>query len=52
VELAYDYQYERTGGNIAELEKFYECRCGSPKCRGSIMKAPKKRRRNAPRRKA
>src|SRR5688500_17745272 len=43
VELAYDYQYERTGPNIAELEKFYVCRCGSPKCRGSIMAPPKKR---------
>ena len=43
VELAYDYQYERTGGNIAELEKFYVCHCGSAKCRGSIMAPPKKR---------
>jgi len=43
VELAYDYQYERTGDNIAELEKFYVCRCGSDKCRGSIMAPPKKR---------
>ena len=43
VELAYDYQYERTGDNIAELEKFYVCRCGSEKCRGSIMAPPKKR---------
>jgi SET domain-containing protein len=45
VELAYDYQYERTGDNIAELEKFYVCRCGSEKCRGSIMAPPKKRKR-------
>lgn len=44
VELAYDYQYERTGKNIAELEKFYVCHCGSEKCRGSIMAPPKKRR--------
>lgn len=43
VELAYDYQYERTGDNIAELEKFYVCRCGSEKCRGSIMAPPRKR---------
>lgn len=43
VELAYDYKYERTGANIAELEKFYVCRCGSEKCRGSIMAPPKKR---------
>jgi SET domain-containing protein len=37
-ELAYDYQYERTGKNDAELEKFYVCRCGAEKCRGTIMK--------------
>ncbi len=43
VELAYDYQYERTGDNDDELEKFYVCRCGSPRCRGSIMKPARKR---------
>jgi SET domain-containing protein len=43
VELSYDYGYERTGENIAELEKFYVCHCGSPKCRGTIMAPPKKR---------
>lgn len=41
VELAYDYQYERT--NDPGDEKFYACRCGSPKCRGSIMKPARKR---------
>ena len=46
-ELAYDYQYERTGENDDELEKFYICKCGSPNCRGTIMKpeTPKRRRR-------
>ncbi len=49
-ELAYDYQYERTGKNDAELEKFYLCRCGSDNCRGSIMKpASKKKRRRSKR---
>ncbi len=43
-ELAYDYQYERTGENDEELEKFYYCRCGAPNCRGSIMKPAKKTR--------
>jgi SET domain-containing protein len=43
-ELAYDYQYERTGENDAELEKFYVCKCGAPGCRGSIMKAARKKR--------
>ena len=41
-ELAYDYQYERTGKNDAELERFYVCRCGADNCRGSIMKPAKK----------
>lgn len=41
-ELGYDYQYERTGENDDELEKFYVCGCGSAKCRGSIMKPARK----------
>jgi SET domain-containing protein len=44
-ELAYDYQYERTGENDAELEKFYLCKCGAESCRGSIMKPEKKKKR-------
>jgi uncharacterized protein len=46
-ELAYDYQYERTGKNDAELEKFYLCKCGAPNCRGSIMKPAKRKRSRA-----
>lgn len=46
-ELSYDYQYERTGKNDAELEKFYVCKCGAPNCRGSIMKPAKKKRSRA-----
>ena len=46
-ELAYDYQYERTGKGDAKLEKFYVCRCGAPNCRGSIMKPAKKKRSRA-----
>lgn len=50
VELAYDYQYERTDDE--KDEKLYVCRCGSPKCRGSIMKPARKpgRRKKRPRR--
>jgi uncharacterized protein len=48
VELAYDYQYERTSS--ADDLKFYECHCGSPKCRGTIMKPPRRRRKRSPRR--
>lgn len=42
-ELAYDYQYERTGENDEELEKFYVCRCGAANCRGTIMKPERKK---------
>jgi SET domain-containing protein len=48
-ELAYDYQYERTGRNDAKLEKFYFCKCGAENCRGSIMKPRTKRSRRATR---
>ena len=39
-ELVYDYQYERTGEDDEELEKFYLCSCGADNCRGTIMKPP------------
>ena len=39
-ELLYDYQYERSDDHTKADERFYACRCGSPKCRGSIL-APK-----------
>lgn len=39
-ELLYDYQYERTDEHTEEDEKLYACRCGSAKCRGTIL-APK-----------
>jgi uncharacterized protein len=42
-ELAYDYQYERTGEDDEELEKFYVCCCGADNCRGTIMKPPPKK---------
>jgi uncharacterized protein len=45
-ELAYDYQYERTGKNDDELEKFYLCSCGSENCRGTIMKPARKSKRS------
>ena len=43
-EILYDYQYERYPEHTEEDEKFYACLCGSPKCRGTILKAPKKQR--------
>lgn len=45
-ELAYDYQYERTGENDDELERFYFCRCGATNCRGTIMKPERKKKRS------
>ena len=44
-ELAYDYAYERTKEHTEEDEKLYVCRCGSPKCRGTILAPPPKKRR-------
>ena len=41
VELSYDYAYERTAEHTDDDEKLYVCRCGSPKCRGTIMAPPK-----------
>lgn len=41
-ELVYDYQYERTDDHTADDERFYECSCGAPECRGTIL-APKKK---------
>jgi uncharacterized protein len=40
-ELSYDYAYERTPEHTDADEKLYACRCGSPKCRGTIMAPPK-----------
>ncbi len=36
-ELLYDYAYERTPEHTEADLKLYVCRCGSPKCRGTIM---------------
>ncbi len=41
-ELFYDYQYELT--RDPKDRKFYLCRCGADACRGTIMKAAKKKR--------
>jgi uncharacterized protein len=43
-ELTYDYAYERTDEHGPEDDELYACRCGSPRCRGSIL-APKKKKR-------
>jgi len=38
-ELQYDYAYERSGDETAEDERRYRCRCGTARCRGSIMES-------------
>jgi SET domain-containing protein len=43
-ELTYDYQYERHEDHDESTERFYVCHCGSPKCRGTILKPEKKKR--------
>ena len=43
VELAYDYQYAPTGE--PGEDEFYKCECGAARCRGTIVKHPRKRRR-------
>jgi hypothetical protein len=44
-ELVYDYSYARDKSTTEEDEKLYVCRCGTKKCRGTILEAPKKRKR-------
>ena len=44
IELTYDYQYERQDDHDESTERFYVCLCGSPKCRGTILKASRRRR--------
>jgi hypothetical protein len=41
-ELVYDYAYERTQDMGPDSEALYVCRCGSPKCRGTILAPLKK----------
>lgn len=36
-ELFYDYGLEVDEPRTRELEREYECRCGSPKCRGTML---------------
>lgn len=42
-ELTYDYSYERDKTTTEEDEKLYLCRCGTAKCRGTILVPPKKK---------
>jgi hypothetical protein len=41
-ELAYDYQIQRDPDDPPNVDEIFACRCGAPKCRGSMLEAPKK----------
>jgi SET domain-containing protein len=43
-ELGYDYEIGRDKDDPPNVDEIYACRCGSPKCRGSMLEAaPKKK---------
>jgi uncharacterized protein len=46
-ELTYDYQIYREEGDPENIEEVFACRCGSPKCRGTMLwpMEPKKKKR-------
>jgi len=46
-ELTYDYQIQREPDDPPEVDEIFACRCGSVRCRGSMLWPP---RRTAPRR--
>ncbi len=37
-ELTYDYGYVMEGESIEEALRKYPCTCGSPRCRGTILR--------------
>jgi len=58
-ELGYDYEIGREKDDPPNVDEIYACRCGSPRCRGTMLwpppkteiKAPAKRRKSVPTRK-
>ena len=46
-ELGYDYQIGRDKSDPPNVDEIYACRCGSPKCRGSMLWPPKRKRKAA-----
>lgn len=49
-ELSYDYQIQREPDDPPNVDEIFACRCGSPKCRGTMLwppKRPAKRKRRA-----
>ncbi|MBD3403466.1 SET domain-containing protein-lysine N-methyltransferase [candidate division GN15 bacterium] len=45
VELTYDYNFDLDEPYTEKLKQFYLCRCGSPKCRGTILNVKKQKKR-------
>lgn len=41
-ELGYDYQIGREKDDPPNVDEIYACRCGSPKCRGTMLWPPKR----------
>ena len=41
-ELGYDYQIGREKEDPPNVDEIYACRCGSPKCRGTMLWPPKR----------
>jgi len=41
-ELGYDYEIGRDKDDPPDVDEIYACRCGSPKCRGTMLWPPKK----------
>lgn len=46
-ELTYDYQIGREKSDPPNVDEIYACRCGSPKCRGSMLWPPRRRKKAA-----
>jgi uncharacterized protein len=51
-ELAYDYQIGRDDDDAADVDAVFACRCGAKSCRGSMLEAPKKKRKSSARSKS
>ena len=43
-ELGYDYEIGRDKDDPPNVDEIYACRCGSPQCRGTMLRPPRKRR--------
>jgi SET domain-containing protein len=43
-ELSYDYEYDFLPNYTVKDLELYACRCGSPKCRGTIVDVPRSKR--------